>query len=145
MTVEIDEAPLKGVIRLPASALGSDGTVLVLGDEDRLEAVAVDLLRRQGDDIIVRAEGLDGREVVTARTPLLGAGSKVKPLRAGGADEPEEPEMLELSEERRAKLVAFVADNQRMPQDMKSRLLAALEKPQVPAQMVARLEARMGG
>ena len=145
VTVEIDEAPLKGVIRLPASALGSDGTVLVLGDEDRLEAVAVDLLRRQGDDIIVRAQGLDGREVVTARTPLLGAGIKVKPLRAGGADEPEEPEMLELSEERRAKLVAFVADNQRMPQDMKSRLLAALEKPQVPAQMVARLEARMGG
>jgi len=149
VTVEIDEAPLQGVIRLPAGALGADGTVLALAEDDRLEAVMVELLRRQGDAVIVRAAGLDGREVVMARTPLLGAGIKVKPLRSeagdGAAAVPEEPEMVELSEDRRARLVAFVEANQRMPQDVKTRLLTALEKPMVPAQMIERLEARMGG
>ncbi|MDQ2091707.1 efflux RND transporter periplasmic adaptor subunit [Marimonas arenosa] len=145
VTVEIDEAPLEGVIRLPAGALGADGTVLVLGEGDRLDAVAVELLRRQGDDIIVRAKELDGREVVATRTPLLGAGIKVKPLRPVGAAASDEPEMLELSDERRARLVSFVEGNDRMPADVKTRLLGALEKPMVPAQMVARLEARMGG
>ena len=145
VTVEIDEMPLQDVTRLPASALGPDGTVLVLGDSDRLETVAVELLRRQGDDIIVRAPELKGRDVVAARTPLLGVGIRVKPLRSGPSAAAEEPEMLELSEERRARLVAFVESSQRMPQDVKTRLLTALEQAKVPAQMVQRLEARMGG
>lgn len=144
VTVEIDEAPLDGVIRLPASALGPDNTVLALGPQDRLEAVAVQLERRQGDDVLVRAPALDGREVVTARTPLLGAGIRVKPLRDVKAA-PEEPEMLELSEERRAKLVAFVEGNAGMPDAVKTRLLAALARPKVSARVVARIEARMGG
>ena len=53
--------------------------------------------------------------------------------------------MLELSEERRARLVAFVEANDRMPQDAKARVLAQLAEPQVPAQMVERIESRMGG
>lgn len=146
VTVEIEEPPLERVIRLPASALGGDGNVLVLGDEDRLEAVPVTLLRRQGDDILIRARGLGGREVVAERTPLLGAGIKVRPLRPGAAEaEPEAPEMVELSEERRAKLVAFVEGNNRMPAEAKARVLSQLKQPKVPAQMVARIEGRMGG
>jgi RND family efflux transporter MFP subunit len=145
VTVEIDEAPLQGVIRLPAGALGPDGTVLALGEDDRLEEVEIELVRRQGDDVIVRSTALDGRDVVTARTPLLGAGIKVKPLRSGGADVPQEPEMLELSQERRAKLVAFVEANNRMPDAVKTRLLTALAQPKVPAGMVKRIESRMGG
>ncbi|UYV38249.1 efflux RND transporter periplasmic adaptor subunit [Rhodobacteraceae bacterium D3-12] len=149
VTVEIDEAPLDGVIRLPSGAYGSDGTVLVLDPDGRLEAVEVELVRRQGDDVIVRANGLDGREVVTARTPLLGPGIKVKPLRAAGAAAAAaaaaEPEMLSLSQERRAKLVAFVEGNTRLPEAVRSNILAALSKDKVPARMVKRIEARMGG
>lgn len=148
VTVEIDETPLSGVIRLPAGALGPDGQVLVLAEGDRLEAVPVTLLRRQGDDVIVRADGLDGREVVSERSPLLGAGIKVKPLRAtpeAGASPAPEPEMLELSEERRARLVAFIEGSNRMPDDVKTRLLTQLSQPKVPASMVERIEARMGG
>ena len=143
--VEVTEPEIGGVIRLPATALGADGNVLLIGAEDRLEAMAATLVRRQGDDVLVRARGLRGRNVVSARTPLLGAGIKVKPLTAEGATKIEEPEMLELSEERRAKIRAFVEANKRIPDEAKARILSQLDKPKVPAQMVQRIEGRMGG
>lgn len=146
VTVAVEEPELQNVIRLPSSALGADNTVLVLDDGNRLDTVAVTLLRRQGDTVLVRGNGLEGREVVEARSPLLGAGIAVTPLRIGRDDPaPAVPEMLELSAERRARLVAFVEANDRMPQDAKARVLAQLAEPQVPAQMVARIESRMGG
>ena len=48
-----------------------------------------------------RGLGLEGREVILGRTPLLGAGIRVRVLR-NEADAPAEPEMLELSDDRRA-------------------------------------------
>jgi hypothetical protein len=69
----------------------------------------------------------------------------VRPLRSGSQDVVEAPTMLELTDERRAKLVAFVEGNTRMPPDAKTRVLAQLAEPQVPAQVVARIESRMGG
>ena len=53
--------------------------------------------------------------------------------------------MMELTDERRAKLVAFVEGNQRMPDEMKARVLASLAEAKVPAALVQRIEARMGG
>jgi hypothetical protein len=103
------------------------------------------LLRRQGDDVIVRGP-LAGREVVEARTPVLGAGIRVRPLRPeerGAA--PEGPEMVALDDERRARLVAYIESSSGMPTDVKARLLARLQAPEVPAEMVARIEGRMGG
>jgi multidrug efflux pump subunit AcrA (membrane-fusion protein) len=144
VTVRVQEPALERVVRLPSSAMDASGTVLVLGAEDRLEAIDVTLVRRQGDDILVRAPELSGREVVEARSPLLGAGISVKPLR-GDRSVPEAPAMLELTEERRAKLVAFIEGNQRMPAEAKARVLARLAEPQVPARMVERIEGRMGG
>ena len=76
---------LDDVIRLPAAALDPQGRVLVLGADNRLQAVAVGVLRYLENDILVRAPDLAGREVVMQRTPLLGPGIKVKPLREGGA------------------------------------------------------------
>jgi len=145
VTVRVQEPPLENVVRLPASAVDAQGMVLVLGEGDRLETLNVTILRRQGDDVLVRGP-IAGREVVEARSPLLGAGIAVKPLRRGAATEPAlTPEMLELSEERRAKLVAFVEGNKRMPDEAKARVLAQLSQPSVPAAMVARIESRMGG
>ncbi|MEO0938997.1 MAG: HlyD family efflux transporter periplasmic adaptor subunit [Pseudomonadota bacterium] len=144
VTLSVAEPPMERVVRLPASARASDGTVLVLGTGDRLEALPVTLLRRQGDDILVRAPDLAGREVVSARTPLLGPGIQVRPLRTG-VQAPAAPDMVELTEERRAQLVAFVEANSRMPAEAKARVLARLAEPRVPARMVARLESRMGG
>ncbi|MEL7166664.1 MAG: HlyD family efflux transporter periplasmic adaptor subunit [Pseudomonadota bacterium] len=145
ITVQVQEPPLERVVRLPASAIDAAGTVLVLGEDDRLETLSVRLMRRQGDDILVRGEDLVGREVVKARTPLLGAGIRVRPLRTTDAPPSDEPEMVELTDERRARLVAFVEANQRMPAEAKQRVLARLNEARVPARMIARLESRMGG
>ena len=114
-----------------------------MGEEDRLEVADVQLLRREGDDVIVRARGLAGREVVAERTPLLGAGIRIRPIRPGGAEAPDEPELVELDPERRAKLVAFVEGNQRMPAEAKERVLSQLQKDKVPARMIERIESRM--
>ncbi|OIQ41166.1 MAG: efflux transporter periplasmic adaptor subunit [Roseobacter sp. MedPE-SWde] len=146
VTVKVSEPPLAAVARVPASALGSDGTVLVLGAEDRLEALPVELMRRQGDDVLIRGAGLSGRQVVTGRTPLLGAGIRVRPLHQGAeATGAPMPEMIELSQERRAKLVSAVEGSARLPEAAKERILATLAKTQVPAKLVDRIEARMGG
>lgn len=145
VTVRIDEPPLDRVARLPATALNAASEVLVLADEDRLEVIEVDLLRRQGDDVLVRSRALQGRDVVAERTPLLGAGIKVRPLRPADSAEPEEPEMVELTDEQRARLTAFVQSNARMPEEARQRLLAQLSQGSVPAQVVARIESRMGG
>jgi len=145
VTVELKEAPLEFVVRLPASALDASNTVLLIGEEDRLVAMDVTLLRRQGDDVLVRARGLRDRDVVAERTPLLGSGIKVRPLRGANDRAPQEPQMLELSEERRAKLIAFVEGNDRMPSDAKQRILSRLSQTKVPADVVQRIESRMGG
>lgn len=145
VTVAVEEPPLGRVARLPAAALSAQDTVLALGADDRLEEVRVNLLRRQGDDVIVRAPELTGRRVVAERTPLLGAGLRVRPIQQGAAEVPEAPEMVVLDPERRARLIAFVEGNQRMPAEAKARVLAQLSEEQVPARMVARIEQRMGG
>jgi multidrug efflux pump subunit AcrA (membrane-fusion protein) len=91
VTVTIEEPPLENVARLPASALGPDGAVLAIGAEDRLERVPVTLLRRQGNEVLVRAAPVAGREIVAERGPALGPGLKVRRLipeaAATGADE----------------------------------------------------------
>ncbi|MBD3679731.1 MAG: HlyD family efflux transporter periplasmic adaptor subunit [Rhodobacteraceae bacterium] len=146
VSVRIEEPPLSGVALLPAAAVDAAGTVLVIGAEDRLESLPVEVLRRQGDDVIIRAGRVAGRKVVAERSPLLGAGIRVKSIQNDGAAAPApEPEMLELDDERRAKLVAFVEGNQYMPKDVKERILSQLAQPMVPAQMVERIESRMGG
>ncbi|WP_170415194.1 efflux RND transporter periplasmic adaptor subunit [Ruegeria atlantica] len=144
VTVTVQEQPLDNVIRLPSSALDAVGTVLVLDENDRLEALPVQLIRRQGDEVLLRGEGLVGREVVIGRTPLLGSGVRVRPLRiddsAGAA-----PDLVELSEEQRARLVAQVEASTRMPEDVKERVLGQLSEAKVPASLVQRLENRAGG
>lgn len=145
VTVRVTEPMLSGVARLPASALDAASTVLALGDEDRLDVVEVRLLRRQGDDVLVRGRDLFGREIVAERVPQLGAGIKIRPLRPGASDAPAEPDMVTLTDERRQKLMAFVESNTRMPADVRKRLMSRLKDAEVPAEMVNRLEGRMGG
>ncbi|WP_243614524.1 efflux RND transporter periplasmic adaptor subunit [Shimia aestuarii] len=149
VTVRVEEAPLEGAVELSASALDATGRVLVVGEGERLEALPVTLLRRQGDRILVTGEGLAGRQVVARLTPLLGPGIRVKPLSLDAvqteAAAPETQELIDLSDADRARLVAFVEGNAKMPKQMKERLLAALAEPRVPAGLVQRIESRMGG
>lgn len=146
VTVAITEPPLDRITRLPATALDAAETVLVIGEDERLEPVKVTLERRQGDDVLVRGRNLAGREVVAQRSPLLGAGIKVRAL-SPTPDESTatEPALVELTPERREKLKAFVTANNRLTDEVKTRMLAQLDADRVPTTMVERLESRMGG
>ena len=79
VTVEIDEPALTNVALIPAAAVGADGAVLVAGDQGRLRAQPVRVLRRQGDDVIIAvSDMLDGARIVSERGPQLGAGIRVR-------------------------------------------------------------------
>lgn len=155
VTVRINEPPLDDVARLPALSLGADNTVLVIDEDQRLVAEEVELVRRQGDTVLIKAPHLAGQVIVAERTPLLGAGIRVRPLNeigdqvatggpGGAAVPPPEAVNLALTEERRAALVAFVEENRRMPDEAKKRILGQLNQPEVPTDLVNRLESRMG-
>ncbi|MCO4847353.1 MAG: HlyD family efflux transporter periplasmic adaptor subunit [Yoonia sp.] len=141
-TLTVIEPPLDRVALLPSTAVAAGNTVLVIGEGDRLEEIDVQVLRRQGDNVIIRARGLNGSEVVAQRSPILGAGIKVKPLRrsADGAIVQEAPEMVVLTAEKRAELIARIEGNSRIPAAAKQRILDQLKEDEVPAALLARLE-----
>lgn len=143
VTVRIAEPALTDVVLVPARAVAADQTVLIVGDEDRLRSADVQLLRRQGDDVIIAVGENAGATIVAERSALLGAGIKVRPIIPGAVDADPEPEMIALDAERRAKLIAFVSEG-RMPDDAKARIISELEADEVSSQTVTRLEARMG-
>ncbi len=145
VTVQVQEPALDGVARLPSAAVDAAGMVLVLGEDDRLLLARVDVLRRQGDDVLVRAAGLAGAEVVATRSPLMGEGIKVRPIRPGAALQTETVQTVALDPERRAQLIALVENNNRMPKEAKARVLTQLAQDRVPADVVARIESRIGG
>ena len=145
VTVRIEEPQLDQVALVPATAVAADDTVLVVGEENRLMSMQTTLLRRQGDDVIIAVEGLEGRTIVAERSPLLGSGIKVNPLTPGVAEAaPATVEMIRLDAERKARLVSFV-EQSRMPDEAKARILAQLDAEEVSAETVNRLESRMGG
>ena len=143
VTVRIAEPPLENVVLVPATAVAADQTVLIVGEEDRLRSAQVELLRRQGDDVIITVGENARATIVAERSPLLGTGIKVRPIRPGGEVAAVEPEMITLDDERRAKLIAFVNEG-RMPDDVKARIISQLEADEVSSKTVTRLEARMG-
>lgn len=142
VTVEVTEPVLHDVVRLPTTALNADGHVLALGEDNRLERLDVVLIRRQGNDVLLRGADLAGRDVVRRLTPLLGAGIAVTPARES-LEEASAAPMLELSDARRARLIAFVENDETMAPADKSKVLAQLAGQEVPRGVVVRLERRM--
>jgi hypothetical protein len=140
LTVRVSEPVLRDVATVPATAVSAAGGLLLLGPDDRLEEVAVRVLRRQGDDVIV-GDAPFGRTYVAERLPQLGTGVRVRPVTPGEAGAAAmADEMVRLTPERRATLAAAVRDNAAMPAEIKQRILAALDADEVPRQMVDRLE-----
>lgn len=145
VTVRITEPVLDNVARVPSAAVEAGGGVLVLGGEDRLEADTVEVVRRQGETVLIRVPPrLEGREIVAARNPLLGAGIRVRPQREEARlAAPPSNEMVSLDPDQRAALIARIEANTRMPERMRTRILSALSQEQVPARLLRRLsEAR---
>lgn len=159
LTVQLQEPALRNVSVIPAAAADAEGRILLVTADDRLEAAEVEILRRQGDSLIV-AGALAGRRYVRERIPQLGPGVKVAPVppAAGpearaGADAPAATRLagagaadtLSLAPERRARLIAYVEGSDAWPPEVKTRLIAQLGAEEVPADVIARLERRMGG
>lgn len=162
VTVSVDEPELNGVVLLPATALGSGNTVLLIAEDGRLSQTVVQLVRRQENDVIIRAPDITGQQIVAERSPLLGVGIKVRAIdpNAPVAAAPERPrrgpppddaenngggEMVVLSEERRAKLLAFLEANSRIPAEIKEDMITQINAEETPVSIVERLENRMGG
>ena len=144
VTVTVTEPELRGVARVPSTAISANETALVLGDENRLQEVDVEVVRRQGDDVLIRGRETYGRQIVAERSPLLGQGIAVQPIDPNAeAVVTEPPQMVALDAERRAALISFVEDS-RMPPPAKERILGQLEQDEVPADVIERLEERMG-
>ena len=69
--------PIQQSVKLPASALRGDNTVLVVNENSRLERLAVDLVRREQDRVWVR--GIDsGLQIVAEQSSLLAAGAAIE-------------------------------------------------------------------
>lgn len=150
VTVRTTEPAMTNVARVPATAVEAGGGVLVLAEDDRLEAATVDVVRRQGDSVLIRVPpALVGREIVAARNPLLGAGIRVRPQREDVVViAPTQPDLVALEPAQRAELIARVEANNRMPAEVKTRILAQLSQDLVPARLLERLAqgaARQGG
>jgi membrane fusion protein (multidrug efflux system) len=144
VTIRVTEPALRGVALVPATAIGANDSALMLDAENRLSEVPVDVLRRQGNDVIIRAPALYGQSIVAERSPLLGAGIAVQPIDPNAqAVVPEPVEMVTLDADRRARLITFVEESQ-MPPPVKTRILDQLAQDEVPSDVVTRLEDRMG-
>ncbi len=142
VSVSVREPALENVIRIPASAASTDGTVLLVNAENRLEDASVEILRKSGNDLIVRAPALEGRQLVMARAPQLGEGIRVTP-RSPGGPAIEAQKMVKLDPERRAKILAALNANTRIPESVRDRLIKQFEKDEVPEAVVERVESRM--
>lgn len=79
VTVELREPALNQVALIPAKAATASGEVLLVGTDNKLEAATVEILRKQGELLVVRASDLAGRLLVQARAPQLGPGIRVDP------------------------------------------------------------------
>ncbi|WP_417686426.1 efflux RND transporter periplasmic adaptor subunit [Roseibium sp.] len=152
VTVRLREPQLTNVARIPAAAATENGDILVVGEGDRLEDVRVRVVRRMGDELIV-ADAPFGSRYVRERLPHLGAGLKVVPRVIGEdagdavpqakAKPADGNDMVELEPERREALIARLSQS-RMPDEVKSRLIDALNQPRVSTELLQRIESRGG-
>jgi hypothetical protein len=145
VSVKISEPALDGVAQIPATSANANGEVLVVGDDNRLTAANVTILRKQGNNIIVRAHGLSGQRIVAQRAPQLGVGILIVPRDPNAKldAEPKEPESVKLTAEQQVKMMEFVKGGQ-MPDGVKKRMLKQIETGAVSKRMYDRISSSMG-
>ncbi len=142
VSVVVREPALENVAKIPAISASTSGEVLIVGDENRLENATVEILRKSGNDLIVRADDIAGRQLVLARAPQLGEGIRVNP-RAPGGPAIEAKKMVKLDADRRDKILTALKANKRLPEAVRDRLIKQFEQDEVPADALERVESRM--
>ena len=149
VVLEIQEPSLENVTVLPSSAVTIDGKIFVLEDENRLKELVVNILRRQGDKVIVSGAPID-KEYVMQRSPQLGNGLKIKPLRkkdreiSNSKSLSNNNDLVTLSPEKQNKLIKFLDNMDRMPKSVKDRLYEEINSGKMKAKTLKRLEKNMG-
>ena len=149
--VIIKEKEMNSVFVVPSSSVDPNNKILILTENGRLKELEVELLRRQGDSLVIK-NAPTGVEYVVRRTPQLGADLKVDPIRkediekavdtAGNLREMKE-ELIELDDEKRQFYIERIKENKWMPDSAKERMLSALSEQKIPKKLVDRLEQRM--
>lgn len=146
VSITIEEPALFDVARIPASAVTESGEMLLIDGEGRLRPLMVEILRRQGDEVII-AGAPEGARYVSMRAPQLGPGVKVRSLgepEQAEAEGDESDDLVEIAPDRQRRLITFVEAAEPMAADARDRLLATLRSGKAPEAMLKRLEARMG-
>jgi hypothetical protein len=142
LTVKVAEPPLDRVADVPSTAIGPSGTLLLLSDDQRVEEIPVRILRRQENRIII-GDVPFGRTYLTERLPQLGTGVRVRPLSPQTTNSPAKDsnsEIVKLTDEQQATLVARVNDNEDLPGAVKDRIISALNSGSVSRRMLNRIE-----
>ena len=149
VVLEIQEPSLENVTVLPSAAVTIDGKIFILEDDNRLKELVVNILRRQGDEVIVSGAPID-KEYVMQRSPQLGNGLKIKPLRkkdreiSNSKSLSNNNDLVTLSPEKQNKLIKFLDNMDRMPKSVKDRLYEEINSGKMKAKTLNRLEKNMG-
>ena len=150
--VTIKEKEMNSVFIVPASSVDPDNRILILAENGRLKELEVELLRRQGDSLIIK-DAPSGIEYVIRRTPQLGEDLKIDPIRKGDIEKAKESngklleikeEFIELDDQKRQYYIQKIKENKWMPDTAKARMLGALSEEKVSKKLIDRLEQRIG-
>ena len=149
VVLEIKEPSLKNITVLPSSAVTIDGKIFILEEDNRLKEIEVTILRRQGNEVIVSGAPTD-KEYVMQRSPQLGNGLKIKPLRkkdreiSNSVNLSKNNESVTISPEKQKKLINILDKLDRMPKSVKDRLYEEINSGKIKAKTLKRLEKNMG-
>ena len=149
VVLEIKEPSLKNITVLPSSAVTIDGKIFILEEDNRLKEIEVTILRRQGNEVIVSGAPTD-KEYVMQRSPQLGNGLKIKPLRkkdreiSNSVNLSKNNEFVIISSEKQKKLINIVDKLDRMPKSVKDRLYEEINSGKIKAKTLKRLEKKTG-
>ena len=149
VVLEIKEPSLKNITVLPSSAVTIDGKIFILEEDNRLKEIEVTILRRQGNEVIVCGAPTD-KEYVMQRSPQLGNGLKIKPLRkkdreiSNSVNLSKNNELVIISPEKQKKLINILDKLDRMPKSVKDRLYEEINSGKIKAKTLKRLEKNMG-
>ena len=149
VVLEIKEPSLKNITVLPSSAVTIDGKIFILEGDNRLKEIEVTILRRQGNEVIVSGAPTN-KEYVMQRSPQLGNGLKIKPLRkkdreiSNSVNLSKNNELVTISPEKQKKLINILDKLDRMPKSVKDRLYEEINSGKIKAKTLKRLEKNMG-
>ena len=149
VVLEIKEPSLKNITVLPSSAVTIDGKIFILEEDNRLKEIEVTILRRQGNEVIVSGAPTD-KEYVMQRSPQLGNGLKIKPLRkkdreiSNSVNLSKNNELVTISPEKQKKLINILDKLDRMPKSVKDRLYEEINSGKIKAKTMKRLEKNIG-